>query len=279
MRGDNTPSSKAVGRNCLEIAMKTAAATDTRLIPIERYDLNSVTGLVNTIEERDIDIVVLGMHRKSNVIDTFFGSKLEQLQRLTNRMLVISRCYVPLNTVTRIVIYVPPQAQYETGFSQWVTTLATLSRELGCRIIFCCNEKARPIIRNVIHRSRIDTRDEYRTFDSYDEFVLLANRIADDDLFVVIMSRANSVSYSVATKDMPDFLQTYFANNNLIIIYPEQFGNEASIESFSDPLASEIGGTASPLWGRMRALARRAGEWKRRLTHRSTSSHTNKFDL
>lgn len=279
VRGDNSAASKAVGRNCLEIAMKTASATDTRIIPIERYDLNSVTGLVNTIEERDIDTVVLGMHRKSNVIDTFLGSKLEQLQKLTNRMLVISRCYVPLNTVTRIVIYVPPQAQYETGFARWVTTLATLSRELGCRIIFCCNEKARPIIRGVIHSSRIDTRDEYRTFDSHDEFVLLANRIADDDLFVVIMSRPNSVSYSVATKDMPDFLQTYFASNNLLVIYPEQFGDEANIESFSDPLASDIGGTASPLWGRARAIVRRAIDIKKRIVHGKKRDRINKFEL
>ena len=272
VRGDNSAASKAVGRNSLEIAQKAAAVTDTGLTPIERYDLNTVTGLVNTIEERDINTVVLGMHRKSNVIDSFLGSKLEQLQRMTNRMLIISRCYIPLNTVTRIVVYVPPQAEYETGFPRWVKALATLSRELGCRIIFCCDDKVKPLIRGIIRRARIDTRDEYRELSNPDDFILLSNKILDDDLFVVIMSRANAVSYSASMKDMPEFLQHYFSSNNLIIVYPEQFGDQANIESFADPLATDIGGTASPLWIRLRALARSANNFKKRFTQRGRRS-------
>lgn len=277
VRGDNSAQSKAVGRNSLEIAVKAAAVTDTKLQPIERFDLNTVTGLVNTIEERDINTVVLGMHRKSNVIDSFLGSKIEQLQRLTNRMLVISRCYIPVNTVTRIVVYVPQQAEYETGFPGWVTSLATLSRELGCRIIFCCDAHVSPLIRGVIRRARIDTRDEYRELSGPDDFILLANKILDDDLFIAVMSRANSVSYSASMADMPEFLQRYFGSNNLIIIYPEQFGDKANIESFTDPLATDISGTTSPLWTRVRAWARSANTFKKRFTQRGR--RTKKIDL
>lgn len=277
VRGDNSSTSKAVGRNSLEIAQRAAAGADTTLTTIERYDLNAVTGLVNTIEERDINTVVLGMHRKSNVIDSFMGSKLEQLQRLTNRMLVISRCYIPLNTVRRIVVYVPSQAEYETGFPRWVRALATLSRELGCRIIFCCDPKVVPLLRGVIHRSRINTRHEYREVTSFDDFILLSNKILDDDLFVIVMSRANAVSYSMTMKDVPDFLQRYFSNNNLIIVYPEQFGDMAGVESFIDPMATDIAGTASPLWSRLRAWSRTVNNYKKRLTQRGR--HTKKIDL
>ncbi|MDE7472757.1 MAG: cation:proton antiporter [Muribaculaceae bacterium] len=278
VRGDNSAASKAVGRNSLEIAQKTAAATDSILTPIERYDLNAVTGLVNTIEERDIDSVVLGMHRKTNVIDSFLGSKLEQLQRQTNRMLVISRCYIPYNTVTRIVVWVPAKAEYETGFGRWVRAIGRLSRELGCRVIFCCDPAVAPLIRSVIHRAHIDTRHEYRDIQSPDDFILLSNKILDDDLFVVIMSRANSVSYSNWMKDLPDFLQSYFSNNNLILIYPEQFGDQVNVESFTDPMASDIGGTASPLWSKLRAWARIANKFKKRFTQRGRRAK-NKIEL
>lgn len=268
VRGDNSATSKAVGRNALEIAQKAAASTDTRLIPIERYDLNTVAGIVNTIEERDIDAVVLGMHHKTSVIDTFLGSIIEQLQRQTNRMLVISRCYIPFNTITRIVVYVPPQAEYETGFSRWVKMMAILSRELGCRVIFCCMPKTKQLIRGVIKRTRIDTRHEYRDISGTDDFVLLANKILDDDLFVVVTSRANAVSYNNSLKDIPDFLQHYFAGNNLLIIYPEQFGDQVGIESFSDPMLADRDGTPSPLWSRMRGIVRRVAMLKKRFTHR-----------
>lgn len=277
VRGDNTPASKAVGRNSLEIAQKAAAATDTNLVPIERYDLNTVTGLVNTIEERDINTVVLGMHRRSNVIDSFLGSKIDQLQRMSNRMLVISRCYIPLNTVTRIVVFVPPKAEYETGFSRWVVAVATLSRELGCRIIFCCGGAERNLIRSVIRRNYIDTRDEYRDINGTDDFILLSNKILDDDLFVVISSRANAVSYTTWTDEMPQFLQSYFSNNNIIIIYPEQFGDNASVQSFADPLATDIGSHTSPVWIKLRLLLRRANAFKKRLTH--PNRHNDHLDL
>lgn len=277
VRGDNSAASKAVGRNSLEIAVRAAAGTDTALTPIERYDINAVTGLVNTIEERDINTVVLGMHRKSNIIDTFLGAKVEQLQRMTNRMLIVARCYIPLNTVTRIVVYVPPKAEYETGFPRWVRAMAMLSRELGCRVIFCCDPATRPLIRGVIARARIDTRHEYRDVSGEDDFVLMANKILDDDLFVIITSRVNSVSYTSAMDSLPEFLQNYFAGNNIIIIYPEQFGEVSGIETFIDPMASDIGGTSSPLFMRLRALARKGVALKRRIMRRQP--HNKKIEL
>lgn len=253
VRGDNSRASKAVGRNSLEIAQKAAASTDTPLISIERFDLNTVTGIVNTIEERDITGVVLGMHRKSNVVDSFLGAKTEELQRLTNRMLIISRCYIPLNTVRRIIVYVPTQAEYETGFPRWVKTLASLSAELGCRIIFYTPAKTIPLLRGVIYRAGIETRDEYVPIEGQDDFILLAGEVTDDDLFVTVCARANSVSYSTIMAEMPNFLQRYFSNNNLMIIYPEQFGENAHIDSFIDPHFSDISGTPPALWTRLSA--------------------------
>lgn len=267
VRGDNSAASKAMGRNSLELAVKSAAVTDTTVTPIERYDLNAVTGLVNTIEERDITAVVLGMHRKTNVIDTFLGSKIEQLLSLTNRMLIISRCYIPLNTVTRIVVYVPPKAEYETGFPAWVMALASLSRELGCRVIFCGSEGIKPLIRAVLRRNRIETRDEYRILEGSDDFVMLASKLLDDDLFVVISARNNSVSYSSGMTDTADFMQRYLANNNLIIIYPEQFGSEMPPESFINPQGSDVSAVPSPVWNKLRLALRTVNKWKKRLTH------------
>ena len=76
---------------------------------MERYDVNTVTGLLNAIAERDITEVILGMHRRATLIDSFLGVKIDQLLNRTNRMLIISRCYIPVNTVTRIIVWIPPR--------------------------------------------------------------------------------------------------------------------------------------------------------------------------
>ena len=138
VRNDNSAPAKAVSGNSLEAARGMAAAADIKMETLDRYDINIVTGILNAIEERDFTEVILGMHRLTTVIDSFFGNKVEQLLRSTNKMVIITRCFIPANTITRILVWVPADAQYETGFSRWVRALARLTRQVGCRIIFCC---------------------------------------------------------------------------------------------------------------------------------------------
>ena len=269
VRNDNTPASKATGTNSLRLAAAAAAAADSSIETIERFDINTVTGIVNTILERDISEIILGMHHKNTIIDSFLGPKTEQLINSTNRMVIISRCYIPLNTITRIVVFVPEKAQYETGFSQWVLALGNLSYEIGCRIIFCADTTQQPIIRGVIREAGLGIRHEYRDIADRDDFILLANRVLDDDLFVVISARANSVSHSSSMAEIPMLLQRYFSRNNLCMIYPEQFGAEPQF-TFTDPLGSDIVTTASPLWVSLRARLHRLNLIKKRITHRKS---------
>lgn len=254
VRNDNSRMSRAVTRNVLDLSVKAAAATGYELATIERYDFNTVTGIVNAIEERDITELYIGMHRKSTVIDSFLGDKTEQLLKLTNRMVIISRCYIPVNTVTRIVVYVPPKAEFETGFTRWLHCLGNLARELGCRIIFCCNDDTRRMIAGVLRRDRFAIRSEYRRVNDLDDFLILSTHVLEDDLFVAICARAASVSFSDDMVELPGFLQKNFSRNNIIVIYPEQFGDETPIESFADPMASDISSAPSPWLLRAKSL-------------------------
>ena len=269
VRNDNTPSAKAVGEHAIKLASSAAAGADSTLEPIERFDINTITGIVNTINERDINQLIVGMHRKATVIDTFLGSKIEQLLKGTNKMVVISRCYIPVNTVTRIVVSVPPKAEYETGFERWVLALGALASEVGCRIIFCCHPSQQHIIKGVIRRAGLGIRHEYRDMVEKDDFVLLANKVLDDDLFVVVGARPNSVSHSADMADVASLLQRYFSRNNLCLIYPEQFGQEPQLFTFTDPLGSDIATTPSPLWLMVRDRLHRLNTLKKRFTHRN----------
>ncbi len=257
VRNDNSAQAKAVAQNALALARKTAAAANINVAPLDRYDLNTVTGVLNAIEERDITEIILGMHRRATVIDSFFGNKVEQLLRSTNKMLMIVRTFIPVNTVTRIVVWVPEGAQYETGFSRWVRNLSRLTRQIGCRIVFCCPPDTQPLIRGVIYTENYGIRVEFMTSDGWDDFIVMSNRVLDDDLFVVIAARPQSVSYRPEMAEMPAFLQRYFNRNNLMVVYPEQFGEAPVLTSFTDPLASDIAATASPLWVKIRSRVRK----------------------
>ena len=258
VRNDNTASSRAVSRNSLDVAEQTAASADVKLSSLERYDMNFVTGMINTTEERDITDVVIGLHRRNAVIDSFFGDKLSRLLRATNKMIVISRCFIPINTITRIVVAVPEKAEYETGFVRWVSALGNLTRDVGCRIIFCCYAATRKSIHAVLRHGEYDIRSEFRTIEAWDDFILLSNKILPDDLFVVVNARRTSVSFTSDLDTLPQFLQRYMASNNLLVLYPEQFGDESPVPTMAETLSTDVVAAPSPLWlsltNKLRAL-------------------------
>lgn len=257
VRNDNTAKAKTLSRNALEEARKAAAAANESITGVERFDLNTVTGLANIVAERDIDRIIVGLHRRSTVIDSFLGVKIDQLLNSTNRMLVVARCYIPAGAVTRIVVSVPDQAQYETGFTGWVTAVANLTSQIGCRVIFCCSDDVRVAITSVLRAKGYGIRFEFRTVNDRDDFVILSRRILSDDLFIFVGARANSLSYNAHISEMPDFIDRHFSANNLLVIYPEQFGAEAVPISFTDPRSADITTAPSPVLNRLRRLLRR----------------------
>lgn len=258
VRTDNSPASRALSQASLDIARQVAASVEASVVPIERYDLNFVTGLTNAIEERDITQVVIGLHRRTRVVDSFFGEKLTQLLRATNRMVVITRLFVPAATIMRIVVTVPEKAQYEKGFRQWVTVLGSLTRQIGCPIVFCCFDDTRRAIETVLSIDRVDISRAYRKVTSYDDFILLANKIAPDDLFCAINARRGSLSFTPDMDTLPDFLSRHFASDNLMVIFPEQ-SDDASlpdVSTLADTMIADVSAPPSPVWLRLRGWAR-----------------------
>lgn len=247
VRNDNSASSKAIGRNSLDVAERAAAAVETRLTPIERFDLNFITGVLNTMEERDITELIVGLHRRTRIIDSFLGEKIEQLLRSTNRMIVMSRCFIPLNTVSRLLVAVPKKAQFETGFRRWVQAVGNLCRQIGCRVEFWCDDSTAPLIRTVITQSKLGIRMSFATVASYDDFVLKTAGITDDDLLIVVSARRSSVSFDSDMDSVPEYLQRYLAGNNLIVIYPGQFGTEAPM-TMAETMATDIVSPLNPVY-------------------------------
>lgn len=258
VRTNNSSTAKANSQESLQLALEASATVDVPVDAFERFDADVSSGLLHIISERDIDCVVMGLHRKRSLADSFFGSKMEQLIAGTNRMFLVARLFNPVNTLRRLVVYVPEKAEYESGFLLWVTTLGRMARSLGCRVVFICRRAQQRIIAGVLQRQRIDVRIEFRPMEHWDDFVILSSRINDDDLLVAVMSRPGSISHTPDTELLPPYLMHYFAQSNLLIVFPEQSGvpGEENI-SFIDPTGSEI--ITSP------ALPRRAFGYLRKI--------------
>ena len=138
-------------------------------------------------------------------------------------MVIMSRCFIPVDTVTRIVVVVPRKAEYETGFHLWVSRIAMLAFNIEARLTFILYKETEEFVRTAIADDKVEVDVKFEYLDSYDDFILLSGNVGDDDLMVVVGARKGSISYSSDLESLPGFLSRYFSRHNLMLVYPKQF--------------------------------------------------------
>lgn len=270
VRNTDDPSVVNSGRNALRLASETALALDIEVEDVERYDMNVVAGMVNVMKERGCTDLILGMHRKSNIVDTFYGPVIEQLLATSNKMVLMSRCYVPVDTVKRIMVIVPTKAEYETGFRRWVERMGNLNTQLGGKLIFIVAPSTARYIRGVLSAGEYETDVEFRDMNSWDDFIMQSADIEYDDLMVVIGARRTSVSFSTDLENLPSYLTRYHSAQNLLVIYPEQFGAGEDMPVPIDVLAQNYNTNPAPWRLSLRHL-------REMLTARRRSRHIHRL--
>lgn len=230
VRNDNNASRVQAGRNSLEIAVAAAQAVDIEVKDIERFDINVVAGVTNEATQNQATDIMIGLHRRSNIVDSFFGAMTEQLLSSTNKMIFISRCFTPVDTLARLIILVPDKAEYETGFQSWVERVSNLASQLAAKAIFLAYDTTASFIRNIIISEGYAIRHEYRPLNSWDDFIFHSRDINEDDIFIIIGARKGSVSHTAEHENLPGYLQKNHSNDNLVLIYPEQFGGNPNLK-------------------------------------------------
>ena len=121
-------------RHYLEKAAMTTTAANVSLKQLTRYDLNIASGIIHSVKENEVTSIITGLHRKVNITDSYFGILAENLLKGLNCEIIISKFLIPVNTIKRIVIAVPPKAEYEYGFPRWMEHFCRMGSTLGCRM-------------------------------------------------------------------------------------------------------------------------------------------------
>ncbi|WP_291529996.1 cation:proton antiporter [Bacteroides sp. UBA939] len=223
------------GKRYLEKAAMITASVDVPLKQISRYDLNIASGITHTAKEHGVTDVIIGLHRKGNIVDSFFGMLAENLLKSLHREVMIAKFLMPINTIRRINIAVPPKAEYETGFQKWVEHFCRMGSTLSCRVHFFANEDTTAVLQMLVKKRYGATLTGFSRLDDWGDLLLLTGQVNYDHLLVVISARRGSISYDATFERLPAQLGKYFSNNSLIVLYPDQLGEPQDLLSFSNP--------------------------------------------
>jgi Kef-type K+ transport system membrane component KefB/nucleotide-binding universal stress UspA family protein len=207
-------------RKILHKAAVTAAATDNRLQELLRYDLNIVNAIASVVKEHKITDLVLGLHEKRGITDSFLGNLTEGILTKTDTTTLIYKPTQPLPTINRHLIILPEKAEREIGFPFWLIKVWNIGRNTGARLVFYASAHTQEYIRNIHAKHPIDAT--FVEFSDWTDFLILARDVKKNDNLIIVLSRKDRPSYNTHMSKVPAYLNKYFQDNNFILIYPMQ---------------------------------------------------------
>lgn len=206
----------------LDKAIHTASATDIILNKLLRYDQNITNGITSVIRENIISDLILGLHVKKGISESFLGNLTEGILSNCNITTFVYKPAQPISTIKRHIIILPKNAEQEIGFPFWLLKIWNISRNTGSKLLFYGTVQTNQLIKDI--HSNYPIEAEFRNFENWDEFMNLSHEIKNDDNLVIVLSRENKPSYHSSMRSIPNLLNNYFQSNSFILIYPMQIG-------------------------------------------------------
>ena len=235
----NMRHNQAEGQRLLEHLQHLASASDVPMTTQVRIAANIANGIKHAFKEFQASEILMGLHFHHNISKGFWGEFTRSLYNGLSRQIIITCIMQPLNTVRRIQVIVPSRAEFEPGFYRWLERLARMTENLECRIIFHGRKDTLQLINEYIHNNFASVRAEYVPMKHWNELPDLATKVSKDHLFVIVTARKGTISYKSAMERLPDEVNRYFKGKTLMIIFPDQYGNEMDDMTFAQPQHTE----------------------------------------
>ena len=213
-------------RRLLENAALTAAATDTHLQELQRYDLNVTNAILSVILEHRITDLVLGLHKEKGIPSSFLGRITEGILDYSDVTTLIYKPAQPLSTMKRHLVVIPVQAEKEAGFPQWVARVWNVIQNTGAKAIFYGSSDTLGRLKTLLGKRGGEM--EFTEFSDWEDFLIVFRDVHKDDNLGIEMSRHNGISFNPSMNRIPGYLNKYFQQNSFILVYPLQANASAN---------------------------------------------------
>ena len=209
-------------RRVLQPAFNPAAATDTRMKDLLRYDLSISNAIASVVKEREITDLVVGLHKEKDIPAAFLGHIVESVLAESSVSTFIYKPAQPISTVRRHLIIIPELAEKEIGFNQIIFRLRNVTQNTGAATVFYGSEATLNALKKLLAKKSGEA--SYIEFNDWDDFLIVFRDIKPDDTMWIILSRKEGLSYAPAMARIPKYLNKYFQANSFVLAYPVQAG-------------------------------------------------------
>jgi Kef-type K+ transport system membrane component KefB len=208
-------------RQKLQDYVAMGSASETKVNILTTIDHNVTSGIIRMSREVMADLIVLPWPTKSGIVDLILGEKIEGILDGSDKTVMVTLINKPIVAFTKIVVCVPPLAERELGFTQWISKITNLSREINKPMEFVCNEVTKQSLTNFLRSLGVVGDIKYQNFEYWDDFFLISRHVDEDDLLILVSARNGSVSHMNLLDQLPLKMEKYFSQNSILVIYPQ----------------------------------------------------------
>ena len=206
-------------RKVIEGVAEQIASGDKKVEVLKKVDLSIVDGIVRTAKAYNISDILISYKAQQGTSNLIFGNIANNLLAKSKQSIIISKILQPLNTFQRVSVVLSPNAELENGFLRSAVKIGTLLKQLGSSAIVYGKPET-------LHTFAALIGDKKRTFYQYAEVKSFENfepinQIKEDDLFVFLSARTQTLSFDYHVDEMSRKLNKNNEFTSFIVIYPD----------------------------------------------------------
>lgn len=221
-----------VVKKVIDGVVEQISSGDKKVQVLKKVDLSIVDGVARTAKAYSISDILISWKAQQVNSNLIFGNIADNLLVKTRQSVIISKIIQPLNTYNRVVAILTPNAELESGFNLVVKKMNTLLKQIGNHTSVYGQQKTIDAFANLIQDKKRDFYN-YQLVSDYEDSEILEH-VKEDDLFVFLSGRKQTVSYDFHVDNMPKILNKTNEFTSFVMFYPE------SQKSLSDSQITEM---------------------------------------
>ena len=219
-------------KKVIDSVVEQISSGDKKVQVLKKVDLSIVDGIARSAKAYSISDILISWKAQQGTGNLIFGSIADNLLVKTKQAIVISKVLQPLNTYKRIIVLLAPNSELESGFNLVVRKINSVLKQMGSNAIIYGEQKT-------IDAFTTLNKDKKREFYNYlmvsgFEDSDIIEKVKEDDLYIFLSSRKQTVSFDFHIDNMPKTLNKNNEFTSFIVFYPE------SLKSLSDSQITEM---------------------------------------
>jgi len=209
---------------------------DKKVQVLKKVDLSIVDGVARTAKAYSISDILISWKAQQVNSNLIFGNIADNLLVKTRQSVIISKMIQPVNTYNRIIVILTTNGELESGFNLVARKINLLLKQIGSQTLVYGQQKTIDAFAALIQDKKKDVY-QYRPLADYEDQEI-TEQVKEDDLYIFLSSRKQTVSYDFHVDNMPKILNKNNEFTSFVLFYPE------SLKSLSD---SQIEMTVPPI--------------------------------